>query len=348
MDDKTRTRTIDIEPGYFVRADGVRTDDIEEADKYLFRAAIFTDGEASDGDIIDVRSLKTGTMPLFMQHMADPTMQLGELTNPKVVREGSRNVVIWDGVNELGGVGELRDIRRDVAYRQRAGQLTSYSGRWGYARDGGTKVTRRVNLPKTHSAYIDGGKAAPDDIRQFGSLWEGAEALEGSLVGLPADQAATAREGFVRDFWAKQREATAAADDEDYEKIEPSKPEVTPLRLLELAIENARDNGVSQSDIASAYQRAGNAAVEFADTMREFAETLGEIQTQLDDLLHIHLADEPERVEGEPTPEKGETTLLDAEGLRDRFGTKRTDTVASDTVAAVKAKLRRLQGKPTE
>ncbi len=335
--DKTRTHTVDLEPGHFVRADGERTDSLVGAAHYEFRAAIFTNGEASDGDIIDMSTLKIGaSMPFFAQHMADPTTQLGTLSGGKVTQrsDSQGSEAVWNGRIDLGGVGDPSKIRIDVAHRMSTGELKRFSGRWGMALDGGTKVTRRVDLTKGHPAYVDASSASEDDIRTHGYYWEGAQAMEGSLVGLGADPGATLRTAAALAFGEKCRAATAKADEADLEAIAPSKQRDVPvteddphLRFVEQIQESMRM---------------------MAHQMGDMQTSLGEIQTQLDDL---HLADEPERVEGEdpeePETVEGEPTPLDAQGLRDRLGLKSADTERGDVSDAVNAIVRRAQGKPT-
>ncbi len=359
MDDKTRTRTIDLEPGEYVRQDGVRTDfETGDAARYEFRAAIFTAGEASDGDIIDMRSLNIEpSMPLFMQHMADPGPQLGTLRGGKVVQgtRAARAEAVWTGSIDLGGVGALSEVRQDVAYRMSTGELKRFSGRWGRSTEGTTKVTRRVNLPATHAAFIDASKLSKDDIKQYGDYWEGADALEGSLVGLGADKAATAREGGVRDYYKAQCEATQKADEAGYDAI--ASTEGTPMELIAVAIAHARSRGISEIeilrgiskiDILEASGLLDQTEIERAvDTkLSLIVDSLGEMQTQLDD-LHLHLADEPERVEGEPTPDEtaGETKPLDAEGLRELLGHAPAEKSATQSI--VDDALRRARGEPT-
>ena len=250
MDEQTRTRPLELEPGFFLRADGERVDSIEGADSYQFRAAIFTGGEASDGDIIDMRSLRIDTeMPFFAQHMADATMQLGSLTEG-AVRKGKRSLeAVWDGAIDLRGAGALQEVRQDVAHRMSTGELRRMSGRWARAIDGSTVVTRRTKLDRGHSAFVDAAKLEPEDPRGFGNHWQGAQAKEGSLVGLGADDDATGRSEAVRDFYQQCR--AAVSEHEGLVPISDPEAEATPLDLLQGAMQKARSAGVPESDLVA-------------------------------------------------------------------------------------------------
>ena len=335
MDEQTRARVLDIElePGHYVRADGKRTKDLEEADRYEFRAAIFTNGEATDGDIIDIRSLKTGTMPYFALHMADAVSQLGELRNPTIVQDPKGLAAVWDGTIPLGGSGDLRDVRRDVAFRQKSGQLTRMSGRWGRATDGSTVVTRRTKLDRSHPAFVDGSKLGAEDVRQFGNHWQGAQAMEGSLVGLGADPGATVRD-CVRDFW--QRQSRAA--DEAALGGEQLGSDAEQLAVTEWA-ERLLDPDRLAAD------RSEHLLTDLSDMMKKAIARIDELQQSMDD-LRFDLADEPERAEGEETTEEPKPaeggTPLGVQGLRDLLGDP-VDT-SSDAQREVQAQVNRLKG----
>jgi hypothetical protein len=140
-----------------------------------------TNGEATDGHIVDVSSLKVpDTLPMFPNHVADPLGRLGQLHTPRKSGKGQTlggRRLHMTGRIDLEGEGALADIRRDVAHGIHVGDITQMSGRW----TGGTE-TARSGLPKNHWAFSDGGYR--------GLLFEGSAMREGSVVGLGSDEAA--------------------------------------------------------------------------------------------------------------------------------------------------------------
>jgi len=171
-----------------------------------FPATLFTDGEASDGHILDIAgAVIPERMPMFANHEADPTMQLGSII--KATR--TAHAIKVTGHIEMEGEGAVADIRRDVALMMSRGHVSRMSGKW----DADASATkRRSDLPREHYAHTkDGGL-------YFGR-WN---ALEGSIVGLGADpQAVVGRAAdvelpdHVRSFWrafqAEQEEHGADA-----------------------------------------------------------------------------------------------------------------------------------------
>jgi hypothetical protein len=168
-----------------------------------FPAVLFTNGEASDGHIVDIRGLEVDDrVPLFRNHDADPATQLGSLVNPrktgKTTRLGGASLRM-DGMLALDGDGENADIRRDVALLISRGDITGMSGRWDVLGD----PKARASLDKNHYAYKKdlGGFHTP-------MFFERARVLEGSIVGIGADSAAligrsgdTSLPAHVRDFY---------------------------------------------------------------------------------------------------------------------------------------------------
>ena len=171
-------------------------------DTGTFRAVIYTDGEASDGHILDIAGGELPErMPLFVNHNADPTTQLGVLTDP--VR--GKHSVEYTGQILLDGEGPTAAIRRDILLKMDRGLLEQFSGRW----DASDKdVVRRVNLPSDHPAFVDSEKATSS--QRWGMYFKKWNALEGSLVGLGADPAAKLRwaeeaaDESVAQFWRSQ------------------------------------------------------------------------------------------------------------------------------------------------
>ena len=157
-----------------------------------FPATLFTDGEASDGHILDIAGAEIPErMPMFVNHDADPTMQLGSII--KATRTAHEIKVV--GHIEMEGDSALGDIRRDVALMMSRGHVSQMSGKWD-ADQGATK--RRSDLPREHFAYAKAGG-------MYFGRWA---AMEGSIVGLGADPKAVVGRAsdvelpdHVRAFW---------------------------------------------------------------------------------------------------------------------------------------------------
>jgi hypothetical protein len=170
-----------------------------------FPVTLFTNGEASDGHIIDVRGLSVpDRVPMFFNHDADPTRRAGGLVEPHKVGKSTRlggASLKMVGVLDVEGDSASADIRRDVAQGIAVGDITAMSGRWDPVGD----PTPRAALPKSHYAYsnVSGGFQTP-------MFFPEATVLEGSIVGVGADAAAligraqdTGRPQHVRDFYAE-------------------------------------------------------------------------------------------------------------------------------------------------
>jgi hypothetical protein len=170
-----------------------------------FPVTLFTNGNASDGHIIDIRGLIVNQdpdrTPMFFNHDADPTRRAGGLTNPKKVGKSTRlggASLKMVGILDVDSDTQMGDIRRDVAQGISVGDITAMSGRWDPVGD----PTPRAALPKSHYAY--------SDVAGFNTpLFFGAsKGREGSIVGVGADAAALigraqdmSRPQHVRDFY---------------------------------------------------------------------------------------------------------------------------------------------------
>lgn len=174
-----------------------------DAESGTFEATLFTDGEASDGHILNIKGGKIPKrMPLFVNHTADPTTQLGSLYP---VGKTDHEVRVR-GEIMLDGDGAPLEVRRDLLAKMAAGHVSRMSGRWDAA---DKDVQRRVNLPADHFAHVDEKKA--DSRQLWGLYFDKWEAMEGSVVGLGADPQAVMRWArdeespeCVREFWKAQ------------------------------------------------------------------------------------------------------------------------------------------------
>ena len=151
-----------------------------------FPVTLFTNGEASDGHIIDVRGIEIGeTLPMFSNHNADPIARMGQLHSPKKTGKqtqlgGGRLRMV--GRIDLEGDSQAADIRRDVAQGIAIGDITGMSGRWDHI----SEPVARSALPKGHYAFSETAANAWTTPLFF----ETSRAMEGSIVGVGSDQAA--------------------------------------------------------------------------------------------------------------------------------------------------------------
>ena len=163
-----------------------------------FGCTLFTNGEATDGHLIDVGTLDVPeSIPMFVDHVADPTRRAGRLHSPLRMGHGTQvgdAKIQMTGRVDLEGDGPLADIRRDLFHGIVVGDVASVSGRWRST----SPPTPRAELAKAHYAYRGGA----------GFFFENAVALEGSIVGLGADPKALIgrsqddrKPEHVREFW---------------------------------------------------------------------------------------------------------------------------------------------------
>jgi hypothetical protein len=173
-----------------------------------FPITLFTDGEASDGHVLNIAGARTAPrMPLFVNHWADPTMTMGSLTDPK----RSEHAIRYRAQIDLGAPeSSMAAIRRDVAYMIGQGHVRAVSGRW----DADPKdIVPRTALSADHPAYVDPSKE-PAGRKRWGLYFKRWTALEGSIVGLGADPKALIGRSEdaslpepVRAFWRAEAQA---------------------------------------------------------------------------------------------------------------------------------------------
>lgn len=176
-----------------------------------FRAVVFTDGEASDGHILSIDGAQIPErMPLFSDHHASVRTQLGSL----YPLERTAHQVVMRGEIFLGGEGPELEIRRDILAKMAAGHVSQMSGRWDYEQE---DAILRSELPEDHPAHVNAKKAKKDWRFRHGYFFRKWRGMEGSLVGLGADPAASVRDAMrfaedsaaspaVRAFWRSQAE----------------------------------------------------------------------------------------------------------------------------------------------
>ena len=186
----------------------------------VFRAILATEGEASDGDILSIAGGRIpARMPMLLSHWNDPTAVAGSITEPTKELKASPPTLRITGTIEMGGVGGLADVRRDVAF-----MMNKHGGamsiRWDEV-DGGKQPIRRINLPSDHAYFVDAETAT--GVKRWGYFWPEWRAVEGSIVALGADPAAKVdgrlyatraeeTDGEVSAFWRVLAEAAEQDD----------------------------------------------------------------------------------------------------------------------------------------
>jgi hypothetical protein len=190
---KTYQRTSSIE-----RSDGM--------DKGFISGTLVTDGEASDGHILNIAG---GELPeraplLFGHDDYTGTGNLGSWTSfrKEVTKGGSLgdSRIRGDAQIELEGEGSQLAWRQDIDHMIEKGHIGQFSVRWADIED----PVQRINLPSDHPAFIDSKKAK--GRQRWGLYFDKWKLLEGSVVTLGADPAALIgkmqqAEGDVRHYW---------------------------------------------------------------------------------------------------------------------------------------------------
>ncbi len=185
---QTVERTFELERGSI---------DLETGE---FPLILATQGEASDGNILNIRGANIPErMPLQLNHANSPTETLGSILSTRQAQKNGLPVLRATGQIELTGEGPLADIRRDLANMIAQGHIGAMS-----LRAVGDKVTPRADLSRDHFAFVE--RDEPDRAKRFGLFFERFTGLEGSIVALPADKGAIIgraqeTEGPVKEFW---------------------------------------------------------------------------------------------------------------------------------------------------
>lgn len=235
---------------------------------YRFPMVLATEGEASDGHILELRG---GTIPdpipLQLSHVNDPTYTLGSVTTPRKELRSKPPRLRAQGLVETDrGEGEALERRRDVAEMIDAGHVRAVSIRW----QGEESIPRR-NLPEDHPHYV--AEEEKDFSKRYGLLFRRWTALEGSVVAVGADSEALIGR-------ARAHEAAAAAEAPERAELaafwrdfaqdvrEPSAP--TPLEriaeLVELALELGTDAELPPALMLESFgQAAGGVPVRVND-----------------------------------------------------------------------------------
>lgn len=217
----------------------VLPDEIERGTMNLesgeFPMTLATDGEASDGHILNIDGAVTQTrMPLLFNHWSSESIPaLGSVVEPR--KDGGR--LRATGRFNMNGEDTLADLRRGIAQLVNDGDLRSVSVRWE-----GIKQMRRTALPENHPAYVKPGAGGPKEWGVYFDKWR---ALEGSVVWGGADPKALIGRAQSDQVRAMLRAATIDG---------ATVSEAVAVYLAQIAscVEQARGAGLSDGDIANA------------------------------------------------------------------------------------------------
>ncbi len=188
-----------------------RTCRIERADgdaSGLISGVLVTDGEASDGHILNIDGAQIPERaPLLFGHDDfTGTGNLGSWTSFEKF-EGKRpgkSGIRGRAQIEMQGTGSQQAWRDDITHMIERGHIGQFSVRWDEI--DGAEPVRRVNLPSDHPAFVDAEKAT--GRKRFGLFFDKWRLLEGSVVTLGADPGAligrmNESQPDVRGYWRK-------------------------------------------------------------------------------------------------------------------------------------------------
>ena len=177
------------------------------AEAGLISGILTTDGEASDGHILDMDGVELPERaPLLFGHDDfTGTGNLGSWTGFRKFGTGKKlgnHGIRGTAQIELEGEGSQAAWRSDVAMMIDKGHIGALSVRWEEIGD----PIARVNLPSDHPAFLDAKNTT--GRKSWGLFFEKWRLLEGSVVTLGADPAALvgrmqASDGDVRGYWRK-------------------------------------------------------------------------------------------------------------------------------------------------
>jgi len=222
-----------------------------------FKMTLATEGEASDGNILSIAGGQIPKrMPMLISHFNDPTATAGSVIEAEKILTDSPPRLRAVGQIEMGGVGQLSEVRRDIAYMINQGHITGVSIRWDEV-DGKPPV-RRVNLPSDHPAFVN-GESEKSWRKRMGLFFTHWKAMEGSIVALGADPKALIgrsqeTSGDVSTFWRSM--ATDAEQDFLNGKV------AALLADLRVSVKQCRDAGADTADLLNAAVDDSDASVD--------------------------------------------------------------------------------------
>jgi len=177
------------------------------AEAGLISGILATDGEASDGHILNMSGVKLPERaPLLFGHDDyTGTGNLGSWTGFHKFGDGKKlgnSGIRGTAQIELTGEGSQAEWRADISHMIDRGHIGQFSVRWEEIGD----PVARVNLPSDHPAYVDAKRAT--GRQRWGLYFDKWRLLEGSVVTLGADPAALVgrlqeAQGDMRQYWRK-------------------------------------------------------------------------------------------------------------------------------------------------
>lgn len=315
------------------------------------RGVLVTDGEASDGHILNIKGGEIPERPPLLFGHDDYT--------------GTGNLGSWDSLNkfygngglgeqgirgdaqiELDGAGNQLAWRQDIAHMVGKGHIGAFSVRWTEVGD----PVRRVNLPSDHPAFVDDKKAT--GRQRWGYYFEKWRLLEGSIVTLGADPAALIgrmqqSHGNVRSLW---RDVINHSREEMEEPANGLVAIATPSGMVyvervayDAMLELANDRMDTAVDTL---ERACAAFEETQDLMRSIVEreqirVEAEVVPVLATPETPAVPDTPERIEAATLPAitPGDVTAMFKEGLA---------VAGTEVLGEARALIAQARGKVTE
>jgi len=210
-----------------------RSAEIDQAidtDTGEFDMVMATDGEATDGHIINIDGLRfPEKLPLQLDHGKTAISNLGSVTNIRRGTHGGSKVYRGTGRIRLTGDGEPLAARRDLVDAIAVGDIVGTSLWWE-----SEKHQERRALPAGHRAHVERSEKNPR--KRFGLYFESAEAIEHSIVGIHADKKAVigrseaASDDLTRWMWHSiARNLDEAPMSREVEIIDALELEVTEL-----------------------------------------------------------------------------------------------------------------------
>jgi len=207
-----------------------------------------TNGEASDGHILNIRGGKLPKSPPLLFGHDDYTgrSNLGSWTSLKKEVAGDKlGQQILSGrakVEVKAGEGEQLAFRKDVLAMVQANHIRQFSIRWAHDSD----PVLRTSLSSEHPAYLDEDKARGS--QRWGLYFDKWRMLEGSVVTLGADPEAII--GRMRNASSTSNRRSWGRGLADMVKAGETPPELQPLiDDLSTVLECLRDMGVVDFDV---------------------------------------------------------------------------------------------------
>lgn len=266
-----------------------------------FRAALATNGEASDGHILSIAGMRVpDSMPMLFRHQSTIEIPaLGRIVDPQKSRDGNAEVLRVTGRFDLEGeAGDpLLAIRRGFASMVSQGTLDAMSVRWDPVFG---KFVPRSSLPEDHFAHKPRGTEGPG---AFGMFFEESIAQEGSIVAIGADpnalmgRAKESESAFEEAYWTVLAGRMGRGEAAEYVQTEDRAAFEAMTKVLVEAI---------RAESREAFK-----------LMREHEDDLGESPEPVEAKAPTKVTSREVPVEEKTETKKAEPRRLDSAGLRD-------------------------------